>query len=315
MTTQAPHSHADESVTQAAVRSRTRASAADIPQIRPWLLKSFVWWSQGYIRKQFHGLRISKSGLPPVVDGRPLVGYMNHPSWWDPLAGLVMVHLVYPERRHYAPIDAAALARYRIFESFGFFGIEPGTTRGAAKFLRVVESIFTQEQASLWITAQGSFTDPRQRPVELKAGLAHAARRMTRGWIVPLAVEYPFWNERCPEALFRFAAPIDVAEHRELSVEAWNALLAARLAENQDRLAEEAQSRDPSRFVAYIEGRAAIGGLYDLYRRTAAWLAGKEFHAEHDVRPSAAASLPGDAAPPAAGSIPTATGDAVKECR
>ena len=61
----------------------------------------------------------------------------------------------------------------------------------------------------LWITAEGSFTDARTRPVRLRPGLAHLARRVPGATIVPLALEYPFWDERTPEALCRFGTPME----------------------------------------------------------------------------------------------------------
>ena len=78
-----------------------------------------------YLARDFHAVRLSKSGIPgPVPDG-PLIIVLNHPSWWDPLVGLVLAEL-FPDRAHYAPMDANALGRYRIFERLGMFGVEPG---------------------------------------------------------------------------------------------------------------------------------------------------------------------------------------------
>ena len=62
--------------------------------------------------------------------------------------------------------------------------------------------------AALGITPEGRFSDPRERPVRLEPGLAHLARRLDRGVFLPLALEYPFWQERTPEALACFGAPV-----------------------------------------------------------------------------------------------------------
>ncbi len=56
----------------------------------------------------------------------------------------------------------------------------------------------------LWITAEGAFTDHRARPVALRPGLAHLARQVPGAVILPLALDYTFWNESRPEALLRF---------------------------------------------------------------------------------------------------------------
>ena len=71
-----------------------------------------------YLARNFHAVRLSRSGRPaPVPDG-PLIVVLNHPSWWDPLVGLVLTEL-FPDRAHFAPMDADALRRYRIFERLG----------------------------------------------------------------------------------------------------------------------------------------------------------------------------------------------------
>ena len=62
------------------------------------------------MRSGFQGL----AGRLRCPDG-PLIVVLNHPSWWDPLVGLVLTEL-FPDRAHYFPMDAHALQRYRIFQ-------------------------------------------------------------------------------------------------------------------------------------------------------------------------------------------------------
>jgi len=56
----------------------------------------------------------------------------------------VLLSANWPDRTHYAPMDAAMLARYGIFRRLGMFGVEAGTLRGAAAFLRAGQAILTQ---------------------------------------------------------------------------------------------------------------------------------------------------------------------------
>ena len=61
-----------------------------------------------HLARNFHAVRLSRTGRPaPVPDG-PLIVVLNHPSWWDPLVGLVLTEL-FPDRAHYFPMDAHAL--------------------------------------------------------------------------------------------------------------------------------------------------------------------------------------------------------------
>lgn len=237
--------------------------------------------------KRFHALRIARRGLQPQAVEGPLVVLLNHPSWWDPLVSMVLLDL-FPGRRHTAPIDATALRGYRFFERLGFFAVDPGTIRGAAAFLRTSLGILAEPATALWITGQGRFVDPRDRPVKLEAGVAHLSRRLgsppdggpVKGAIVPLALEYPFWEEKLPEALAFFGEPIAIAGG-PATVAGWLALLEERLERAQDALAIPARARDAEAFDVVLAGRAGVGGVYDLWRRWKARLRGERFRAGH----------------------------------
>ena len=171
----------------------------------------------------------------------------------------------------------------------GFFGFDPRTSEGAARFLRTSVAILGRPESVLWITAQGEFVDPRERPTRLKAGIGHLAHRLRGAIIVPLAIEYPFWNDRCPEVLLRFGRPIQVGNGRSRPPGDWTSEIERSLEHELDALAIEAMGRDPDAFTTLIEGTAGVGGVYDTWRRTRAWLGGRTFRAEHATRPPAGA--------------------------
>ncbi|MFM7149195.1 MAG: lysophospholipid acyltransferase family protein [Gemmataceae bacterium] len=232
------------------------------------------------MKKGFHGVRLSRSGLPPVLDGKPLVVVLNHPSWWDPLLGVVLADH-FAAYKHFVPIDAAALKQYRLFEPLGFFGVEVGSPAGALAFLKTASTILGLPNHALWITAQGRFTDPRERPVELRQGVGHLVRRLENAVVLPLAIEYPFWKERYPEALAHFGSPIEIGRGRDLTVSQWMTRIETGLTQAMDDLAAAAQSQDPGKFDTLLGGTVGVGGVYDWYRRTRAKLAGKPFSASH----------------------------------
>ena len=133
----------------------------------------------------------------------------------------------------------------------------------------------------LWITAEGAFTDPRRRPIHLRPGIAHLARRVPGAVILPLAVEYTFWNESKPEALARFGTPIGSGGG---TVADWTPRLEAALAETIDALAAESMQRDPALFQPLLRGATGVGGIYDLWRRSRALAAGRRFDPRHEDR-------------------------------
>jgi 1-acyl-sn-glycerol-3-phosphate acyltransferase len=254
---------------------------SELPTISPRLYAGFTRYASWFARRNFHAVRLLRGAGPRVPGDRPIIVYLNHPSWWDPMLGMVLVRAFFAEQTHFAPIDADALEKYRFFRKLGFFGVERGTRRGAAQFARVGRRVMQEDDSVLWVTAQGHFTDPRVRPVELQPGVAHLARRMGRGVLLPLALEYPFWEERYPEALCAFGKPIDVAEHRGLDVAGWQSLLTQRLERTQDDLAAAAIVQDAARFELIDTGNAGVGGVYDLWRRIKSVFTGRRFDPRH----------------------------------
>ncbi len=260
---------------------RTASADAVLPRVSPWLLRWFRWYSRRYVARHFHAVRLAHAGRPEVPGRAPLVVYMNHAAWWDPLIGLCLASKLFSERKHYAPVEAGALGQYRFMERLGFFGIDPATRRGAARFLRVSLAVLARPGTALWITPEGRFADPRERPVRLRGGLARLARRLQTGAVLPLAVEYPFWEERLPEALVQFGQPLQVDDHRDTTLPQWNELLRQRLEAAQDALAERSMRRDPDQFEVLLHGSAGVGGVYDMWRRAWARLRGRQFRPEH----------------------------------
>ncbi len=121
---------------------------------------------------------------------------LNHASWWDPLTCIVISRHFLPAAYHYAPMEAAALKHYALLRKLGLFAVESGTPRGAAQFLRAAHEILSTPNSVLWITPEGRFTDMRSRPAIFRPGLAALVARLGACTLVPLAIEYTFWDER-----------------------------------------------------------------------------------------------------------------------
>lgn len=224
--------------------------------------------------RAFHAVRLAGPGVPDLPIDRPLVVVSNHPSWWDPPFAMRLVREI--GRESYGPIEAAQLERYRFMRRLGLWGVEPGR-RGAAAFLRIGEAVLADPGRMVWITGQGTFADPRSRPLGLRPGAARLLSRVPGAVALPVALEYPFWTESRPEALARIGAPIK----GPATAARWQDRLEEGLTDAMDRLARDAQSRDPAAFVDLARGRSGVGGAYDLWRRASAAWRGERFEAGH----------------------------------
>ncbi len=246
--------------------------------VRVWLFRLYLHW---YFWRRFHAVRISRGGLPAVAAGRPVIVYSNHPSWWDPATFILVANKLFPGRPGYGPIDSQSFRQYGLLRRMGAFGVPQDGRRSGAIFLRACLAVLARPDAMLWITAEGGFTDPRARPIVLRPGLAHLARRVPGAVILPLALEYSFWNESQPEALLRFGPPV---EPGDATVAQWTERLEARLTETMNALAAESMTRNPSLFQPLLRGGAGVGGVYDGYRRVRALLTRQHFDPSHEGR-------------------------------
>jgi 1-acyl-sn-glycerol-3-phosphate acyltransferase len=220
-----------------------------------------------------HGERFSQAQGPLVV-------YANHSSWWDPMISVLLAEQLLPTRMHYAPMDATSLAKYPILRKLGIFPVEIESARGAAQFLRTSETVLANGDV-LWITPQGRFSDPRE-PLQFKPGLSALATRVSGIALLPLAIEYNFWNERLPEVLMRFGEPVLVQPNSDVATT--TSVLEQALAVVMGDLRAAVIARDPSAFDVLLEGRRGTGGIYGLTRRLRAMFSRHPTEADHTSR-------------------------------
>ncbi len=261
-------------------QQRARRSAA-LPPVAPSraLLRYFDTYLQFFIRRHFHALRLA-GGEHWRQAGRPLIVCLNHPSWWDPLVSILLSRALERDSAHYAPMDEIAFARYGILRRLGLFPVEQGTRRGAVQFMRGAAHILADPGAVLWLTPQGGFTDVRTRPVVFRGGLDALIRSLPQVTVLPLAIEYTFWDERLPEALALLGEPLVFNSANAVHGGA-GAQVEAALQQAQDRLALLSAQRDPSLFTSIVAGSAGTSGIYGAWQRIRALARGGRFHAEH----------------------------------
>jgi len=252
----------------------------DTATVSPRILALFLAYLHWYVPRHFHALRIAHAERFPAA-AHPLIVCINHPSWWDPLAILMVSRFLAPQRFAHAPMEAEALAHYGFFRRIGAFPVDNTSSRAAAHFIRQAKQVLARPESILWVTPEGRFTDIRQRPAMWKPGIAALTRQLDTCTVVPLAIEYTFWDERLPEILCAVGEPIVFDADRRETTEERAALLQPTMAELQDSLAARAAQRDPSLFTAIFSGDAGVSLSYDLWLRLKSLLSGRPYVAEH----------------------------------
>ncbi len=254
-----------------------------LPRVNTWQLRLFAGYCRYYLRRHFHRLYLLDLAAVKVPDDKPLLICMNHPSWWDPLLAVYLSQEMFPSRRHYGPIAAAAISKYKFFEKLGFFPIDPHTRDGAFRFLQIGRSALATQGCTLWVTAQGQFEDVRVRPTKFQAGVGHLARSSTDFVMLPLALEYSFRRERTPEAFVCFGEPIEIRDGRSQTAQDWTNIFANAVESTQDYLAERVKAGHENYFQELLSGAAGVGGVYDAWRAVKSYARGKRFRAEHGL--------------------------------
>ena len=243
------------------------------------LVRGFRRYVRRFVSSSFNAVRVSGLEHANDLPQGSVVFFVNHPGWWDPMTAVLMTDLLAGERRFAAPMDAEALRKYPVLEKLGFFPVARDSAAGARDFLRESRRMLSDESTALWITPAGRFHDVRES-ASFQSGLSHLVEPEFSGSVLPTAFEYVFWNERRPELLVRFGAPIDCRQLPE-DRGARTAVLEDALRREQEMLARLAIARDPKAFQQVLGGRGGIGGLYDLWRRLQCWLRGQSFDARH----------------------------------
>jgi 1-acyl-sn-glycerol-3-phosphate acyltransferase len=252
---------------------------ADMPPISGVTYRLFAHVVKRYFRRHFRSVMTQRAELLEKTPG-PLIVYANHSSWWDPMLCLLLARSYLPAHKHYAPMDAEALKRYPILKKIGMFPVETATATGVLGFLRTSEAIL-RAGGVLWLTPQGRFADVREFPLRFKPGLAILAARMPGLSLLPMAIEYTFWDERLPETLVRFGDVVRFDEN--LDKTEITHLLESALAATMLDLQHCSAERDSAKFALVLTGRRGSGGLYGRWQRLRGLVRGKS-QVDHTVR-------------------------------
>lgn len=254
--------------------------ANQVPAISHLTLRFFRHIVRRYFRRHFRAVLAQHAERLARARG-PLIVYGNHSSWWDPMLIVLLGELLLPQRNHYAPIDAEALKKYPVLRKLGIFPVEMGSARGAAQFLRTAEAIL-RSGGVLWLTPQGRFADPREFPLAFKPGLAALALRLPEIPLLPLAVEYTFWDERLPETLIHMGEQLQIEP--TMNTAQATQILESALGDSMYVLQQATIRRDASQFTELLSGSRGTGGAYALIRRIQAVVKGRPLDPDHSRR-------------------------------
>ena len=226
------------------------------------------------LAKDFHRVMLASDCMPLIERVRaepgPLIGLLNHSSWWDPLLGMYLANRFAPHRHLLAPMELAVFRKFGMFKKLGIFGFEPDHPESLDVLKAYVIGCIERDPATtFWLTPQGQFADQRTA-IRLRPGagaIASAiAQRFGRPVVIAVAIEYVFWVDRKPEVIMR-ATEVSY-DGDTSSLLGWTRAMTTAMRDNAARLAELAMARDDAPFTTLIGPAKASGKVnlfYDLW--------------------------------------------------
>lgn len=229
----------------------------------------FAYYTEWLLSREFHAVRAIIHDDLYTLKNHPVVCYTNHASWWDPLVFIHLSRNLFADRKAFGPMDARSLENFSFMKKLGIFGIEPDTAHGARTFLQTATELLKSPESLLWVTAEGRFTDPRE-PLVIRPGVAHLVKRAPQISLIPVAFEYPFWEERYPELLIQIGRPIPAESLGQRNLDQILDFQTRALRQTMRNLARRSLQRDPLAFTTLIHGNSGANPVYDGLSRLSA---------------------------------------------
>jgi len=245
----------------------------------PLLERAYARYGRRLLRRAF--ARVWVGGAPWPEGSGPVIAFVNHSAWWDPVLALFLSHDVF-RRDGYGLMEGAQLRKYPFFRRIGCFGATGehpaedarGLALYAARLLQGAEP--GEPPRTLWIFPQGALL-PARVPLAFRSGLARFSRAVPGAVLLPVAVRYEVRSAQRPECFVRIGQPTHPPGHPGAGgvAESPGRLtrrLEQRLRDELDRLDLDLTAEHPAGYRVALAGR---GSLSDFYDRTMGRLRGR----------------------------------------
>jgi hypothetical protein len=242
----------------------------------------FSHMAKGQLKKNFRKCSLTPDSVIPAFEpGVPVVGILNHSSWWDAMLVLYLSHFILKKKESYGLFDEEQLKRYGIFRLVGCFSINRTSGIETRKFIRYTRDLLVSTERLFWIFPQGELVS-NERPVELKSGFAQLVSFLPKVQLLKVAVSYDFWIESKPEMVIDIA-PIEtlVPLRTRVYVNELSSRIRLQMQNQMTSLRQIVKNRDSSGLKPLFVREHGAHPMYDIYRSLKASLNGKAFRKSH----------------------------------
>lgn len=163
-----------------------------------WFSAWFVGQARSRITSRFG--RVFVRGVAEARDeaaNKPLLGILNHTTWWDALVVLwLSEHVLGLDG--YAMMDAKNLKELPFFAKVGAFGVDLDDRLDGARAVRHAVKLLDRPGRAVWIFPEGEERSPHA-PLVLRPGAAQVGRVAQGARLVPVGLRYVFGSEEDPD--------------------------------------------------------------------------------------------------------------------
>ena len=203
--------------------------------------------------------------LPHPADG-PLIGYLNHPSWWDGYATFFLHREIF--RRRFIPylmMDERQLRAYRFFSWIGVFSVNLRDRAKTDQSTQYIARLLSERRdRCFWIFPQGKLTPNERRPLTIYPGTARIAIQAGGAALWPVAVRYEFRYEQHAEMFIRAGPPHYAPPNSNESTLTTD--ITQRLTTAVDTLRDEVAAEQLGDYQVLLRGRPGINQAADVVR-------------------------------------------------
>ncbi|GLC28355.1 lysophospholipid acyltransferase family protein [Roseisolibacter agri] len=233
----------------------------------PLLLPLYARYGRRLLRRAF--ARVWVGGAPwPDAGAGPVIGFLNHSAWWDPIVLLFLSHDVF-RCDGFGLMQGEQLRRFPFFRQIGCFGATGDGIDDARAVVAHASALLRDAPGrTLWIFPQGALL-PARVPLAFRSGLARLQHAVPEAVVVPVALRYELRAEQRPELFVRVGAPVApepgppalagamrAAAHRTRRLE-------RALRDELARLDGDLLDPSPSGYRVVLEGRGSLSAMWE----------------------------------------------------
>lgn len=231
-----------------------------------FLIKIFFYLTRWYLGKYFYRFWYGTEFKDLSFDEPlPVVGVLNHGSWWDALVAWYIIQVSFPFES-FILLDEQKARKYRFLAKMGFFSINRlSKISGFKAFLKQSKKLLEKSNRAVWICPQGKIVSNDSRPIRFYPGAATLVRSLKRCWVLPMAMDYKFGENLKPEAFVYTGTPIKFEMHHNGDVEKTNQLLEKKVTQLMNDLKEKASHNPSDSFQLLLGKKRWLEKAYELF--------------------------------------------------